>query len=125
MESLTRRGFLGASVAFGMLPFAATSVRRSLIVLWLEGGPSQLETFDPHPGTRIGGRAGAIATSTPGVEIASLYPGLASRMDRMSLIRSLVSKEGDHERATHAVMTGYRPDPTVDHPSLGALALHL
>ena len=55
------------------------------------------------------------------VRIAADYPLVAERLDRFSVIRSLVSREGDHERGTHAVRTGYRPDPTVVHPSLGAV----
>lgn len=94
---------------------------RSLITLWMAGGPSQLETWDPHPGTRNGGPTQAIDTSLPGLRIAHHYPLMAEQMHRLSVIRSLVSKEGDHERGTYFVMTGYRPDPTVVHPSLGAL----
>lgn len=98
--------------------------QKSLIVLWLQGGASQLETWDPHPGTAIGGPTQAIETSIPGVQIASLYPRTAEQLHRVSVIRSLVSKEGDHERATYVVKTGYRPDPTVIHPALGAIAVH-
>lgn len=97
---------------------------RSIIMLWLQGGPSQLETFDPHPGTRIGGECQAIKTAVDGVKIASFYPQLAEKMGRVSLVRSIVSKEGDHERATIQGKTGYRPDPTLVHPSLGAVLCH-
>jgi hypothetical protein len=94
---------------------------KSLLVIWLSGGPSQLETWDPHPGTKIGGPTRAIATSIPGVEIAEHYPQLAAQLHRLSLIRSLVSKEGDHDRATYMVRTGYRPDQTIRHPAMGAI----
>jgi len=87
----------------------------------MAGGPSQLETWDPHPGGAIGGPTKAIATSVPGLQIASGLPLMAERMDRVSLIRSLTSKEGDHERGTYFVKTGYRPDPTVQHPAIGAV----
>ena len=97
---------------------------RSLITLWLSGGPSQLETWDPHPGTKIGGPTQAIATSTPDVKIASSFPRLAEQMHHLSVIRSLVSKEGDHERATYLVKTGFRTDPTLRHPSVGAIVAH-
>jgi hypothetical protein len=95
-----------------------------LITLWMSGGPSQLETWDPHPGTKIGGPTRAIATSIPGVEIASSFPLLAEQMHHLSVIRSLVSKEGDHDRATYLVKTGFRPDPTLRHPSVGAIVAH-
>jgi hypothetical protein len=98
---------------------------RSLIVLWMAGGPSQLETFDPHPATKIAHDATkAIKTKAPGVEIASTLPRVAEQMHSISLVRSLVSKEGDHERATHNLKTGFRPDPTLVHPSLGAVICH-
>ena len=98
---------------------------RSLIVLWMAGGPSQLETFDPHPGAPISHDATqAIATAAKDIQIADGLPLIAEQMASLSLVRSLVSKEGDHERATHNVKTGYRPDPTLVHPSLGAIICH-
>jgi hypothetical protein len=96
----------------------------SLITLWMQGGPSQLETWDPHPGTAIGGPTQAIATTIPGLEIARLFPRMAEVMHHTSVIRSLISKEGDHERGSYHVLTGYRPDPTVVHPSVGAVLAH-
>jgi len=96
--------------------------KKSLITLWLAGGPSQLETWDPHPGTKIGGDAGAAATRIAGVTICDLFPRTAEQIHHLSVIRSLTSKEGDHERGTYFVKTGYRPDPTLKHPSLGAIA---
>jgi hypothetical protein len=126
---LTAAGALGLSFLLPPMPARAAARRgrersRSLVTLWLAGGPSQLETWDPHPGTKIGGPTQAIATAIPGGRIASDYPRLAERLARFSVIRSLVSREGDHERGTHAVRTGYRPDPVLPHPSLGAVAVH-
>lgn len=97
---------------------------RSIILIWLSGGPSQLETFDPHPHTRIAGGTRAIETAVKGIRLAEGYPRLAEVMPSVSLIRSLVSKEGDHERGVYYVKTGYRPDPTVEHPSIGAICCH-
>lgn len=97
---------------------------RSLIVLFLQGGPSQLETFDPKPGKQIAAGSKAIDTSAPGVQISDNYPQLAEQMHHVALVRSIVSKEGDHERGTYYVKTGYRPDPTLVHPSLGAIICH-
>jgi hypothetical protein len=94
---------------------------KSVIVLWMAGGPSQLETFDPKPGTKIAGGTKARLTSVKGVEIGESYEQMADQMHHVSLVRSLVSKEGDHERASYAVKTGFRPDPTLVHPSLGAI----
>ena len=97
---------------------------QSIILLWLGGGPSQLETFDPHPDTRIAGGTKAIATAVPGIQLAQGFEQLADQMGSVALIRSMVSKEGDHERGTYLMKTGYRPDPTVEHPSIGAICCH-
>jgi hypothetical protein len=92
-----------------------------LILLWLEGGPSQLETFDPHPGSSIGGETKGIVTSVRGIEVADNLPLTAEQMHRMSIIRSVMSKEGDHARGMYNMKTGYRPDPTLIHPAVGAI----
>jgi hypothetical protein len=97
---------------------------RSVILLWLQGGPSQLETFDPHPGTKIAAGTKAIDTAAKGVSLAKGLEQLATQMQSVALVRSVVSKEGDHERATYQVKTGFRPNPTVVHPSLGAVVCH-
>lgn len=103
---------------------AAKAGAQSMIILWLQGGPSQLETFDPHAGTLIGGDAQAIDTKIKGIQFASSLPRLAEKADQFTVIRSMVSKEGDHERATYHVKTGWRPDPTLIHPSVGAVLCH-
>jgi len=98
--------------------------QKSLITLWMAGGPSQLETWDPHPGNKIGGETTAINTKLPGLKIAHLFPQMAEQIQHLSVIRSLVSKEGDHERGTAFLKTGYRPEPTTVYPALGAIAVH-
>ena len=97
---------------------------QSIIMLWLQGGPSQLETFDPHPGARIAGGTTAVDSAVKGVQLATGLERTAEEMGSISLIRSMTSKEGDHERGTYAVKTGFRPDPTVIHPSIGAIVCH-
>ncbi len=97
---------------------------KSLLMIWLQGGPSQLETFDPHASTRIGGEVKAISTSLKGIELADTMPATAGQLHHACLIRSMISKEGDHERATYHLKTGWRPDPTVVHPSIGAVLCH-
>jgi uncharacterized protein (DUF1501 family) len=97
---------------------------QSLILLWLAGGPSQLETFDPHPGRSIAGGSRAIDTAVRGVQLAAGFEQLSAQLDSAALVRNLVSKEGDHQRGTYLVKTGYRPDPTVVHPSIGAICCH-
>lgn len=103
---------------------------RSVIVLWLQGGPSQLETFDPHPAKYekdklvFGSETPGMQTAAKGVEICETYPRLAEHMQDVALIRSVVSKEGDHERGTYNLKTGFRPDPTLNYPSIGSVLCH-
>ena len=134
-ESLSRRDLLRTAGALGLSfllpPLEARAAKergvrrkKSLVTIWLEGGPSQLETWDPHPGTKIGGPTKGISTSIPGVQIADTFPTLAAELSSLSVIRSLVSKEGDHERGSYLLKTGYRPDPTLRHPSLGAILVN-
>ena len=133
MPHIHRRGFL-AGAGLGWLTPLGTALARvaekertsakSVIVLWLGGGPSQLETFDPKPGTNIAAGTKAIPTAAKGVRLAAGLEQLADQMEHVSLVRSLWSKEGDHERGTYALKTGFRPDPTVTHPSLGAILCH-
>jgi Protein of unknown function (DUF1501) len=97
---------------------------KSLLMIWLQGGPSQLEMFDPHAGSMIGGDVKAIATKIKNIELADTMPATAEQLQHACLVRSMISKEGDHERATYHLKTGWRPDPTVVHPSIGAVLCH-
>lgn len=105
-------------------PASSRNAPKAMILVWLQGGPSQLETFDPHPGGEIGGETRGIATSVKDLSIAHTLPKTAEVMHHATLIRSMVSKEGDHERATYNMKTGWRPDPTLVHPSIGAVLCH-
>jgi hypothetical protein len=89
------------------------------ILLWMGGGPSQLETFDPKPGTDHGGQTKAIATAVPTVSIAEGWDQTAKIMKDIALVRSMTNKEGNHQRATYQLHTGYLPSATVKHPHLG------
>ena len=88
--------------------------KRSCILLWMNGGPSQMDTFDLKPGHANGGPFKEIATSVPGIKISEHLPKIAQHGDRMAIIRSMSTKEGDHGRATF--LTAHRlpaagPDP--------------
>src|SRR5688572_33048934 len=84
----------------------AGATAKSVIVLYMEGGPSQLETFDPHPGTKISHPGvQAIGTAAKGVKISGWLPRTAEVMDAVALVRAVVSKEGDHERAAYNIKT--------------------
>ncbi|APZ96193.1 DUF1501 domain-containing protein [Fuerstiella marisgermanici] len=120
---------LGLSLSLpGLSPKAAAARReerpKSLITLWMDGGMSQLETWDPHAGTPSGGEVKSIATSLPGLQISDFMPQMAEQMHDVTLIRSLTSLEGDHARGAAYVKTGYRLEPTLIYPSLGAIAAH-
>ncbi len=99
----------------------ASSRKRACILLWMSGGPSQMETFDPKPGHENGGPTKAIDTSVPGIQIAENLPKLARHMEHMAIVRSITTKEGDHSRATHFVRTGALPQGPVRYPTLGSL----
>ena len=132
---VSRRGFLrraaagGAALAAGLrwgdcLSSYAGELRRqgrACILVWMAGGPSQFETFDPKPGAETQGPTGAIATSVPGIKIAEHWTRTARVMKDLALIRSMTSKEGNHGRATYLLHTSYAPSGGVVHPGFGAV----
>lgn len=124
-------GALGGLFAFAvrhgcdrLFALDASRVRKRCLVLWMGGGPSQLETFDPKPGTTTGGPTEAIATVVPGLHIAAHLPEIAQRMDRLSILRNLTSPEGDHARGEYFLHTGYPQTPAFPRPPLGAIVSH-
>lgn len=102
----------------------AAGPARSCILIWLDGGPSHLETFDPKPDApaEVRGPFAPIATAVPGVAIGEHLPGLARRLDRIALVRSMTSPLGEHNFGSHYLLTGYQPTPALTYPSLGAVA---
>ena len=94
------------------------------IVLFMSGGASQLDTFDPKPGTKNGGPFAAIPTSAKGVQVSEHLPNVAEQAHHLSIIRSMVSREGNHERARYLLHTGYAPGGAVRHPTLGSITSH-
>jgi len=93
----------------------------NVIVLWLAGAPSQFETFSPKPKSKNGGSTKAIQTNIAGIELSENLPLLAGQMDKVTLIRTLTSKEGNHNRASYLMHTSYPPTGVVKHPSFGAI----
>src|SRR3954463_8290341 len=83
--------------------------KRSCILLWMNGGPSQMDTFDLKPGHANGGPYKAIDTAVPGIKISEYLPKVAKQMKDMVIVRSMATKEGDHGRATFHLRTGYMP----------------
>src|SRR5207244_3373887 len=84
------------------------------------GGTSQLETFDPKPGAATGGPTRGIATAVSGVQIAEGWTNVARGMGDIALIRSMTNREGEHQRATYQMHTGYVPAGGVRYPTLGS-----
>ncbi len=132
-RGLSRRSLLRAvsagAAAAGTLSFQdlmclqAEELRRenrAMILLWMQGGPSQFETFDPKPNTKSGGPTRAISTATPGIRIAQGWDKTAAVMDDLAIIRSMTNKEGSHPRASYQMHTGYVPSGSVKHPSLAS-----
>ncbi len=132
---MSRRHFLGhlatsamavpALHLMGSFEAQAQQLRKankSCILLWMGGGPSHIDTWDLKPESeRNGGEFKPIATSAPGVMISEHLPTVARQMHRLSIVRSLNSKEGNHDRGTYMMHTGYQPNPTVVHPSFGSV----
>jgi hypothetical protein len=132
---MTRRHWLGhiASTALGVpaiqffssLEASARQVRKSnrkCIVLWMAGGPSHLDIWDLKPDSeKNGGPFRPIDTSVPGIRISEHLPKMARHMHQLNIIRSLDSKEGNHDRGTYVMHTGYTPNPTVVHPAWGSV----
>jgi hypothetical protein len=136
-HALDRRGFLG-TLAAGAAAFAADMTalnalaapavsgelkrqQKRVILLWLAGGASQLETWDPKPGTPTGGPFRAIPTSVPGIHISELMPEMAKRMRHTCIIRSLNTKIGDHGGGAKLMMRGRRDEASLRYPDLGAV----
>jgi len=115
-------GIGGLSVS-GWLPALADQVageekRRHVILLWMHGGPSQTDTFDMKPNHENGGEFKEIATNVPGVRFSEHLPRLAKQADKLAIVRSLRTKEGDHARGTHLMRTGQRPMGPVNYPAI-------
>jgi uncharacterized protein (DUF1501 family) len=90
----------------------------------MNGGPSHLDTFDPKPGTAVGGAFKAIDTKIKGVQISEHLPRIAEVTDKLAIVRSMTSREGNHDRGQYLMHTGYVPTGTLAHPSLGAWVSH-
>ncbi|WP_439631331.1 DUF1501 domain-containing protein [Gemmata sp.] len=108
-------------------PAARGSGQKSVILIWLDGGPSQLETFDPKPDApaEFRGPFGVHKTRTPGVVVSELMPHLATRFDKFSVVRSLHHDNGDHFAAAHWMTTGRFGATSINqaqkYPSVGSI----
>ena len=125
----TRRDFLrlGSVSALGitlpdLLRRQATAAgpgaqAKSVILLWLEGGQGQVDSWDPKPTSSFK----PISTNVPGIQVSEIYPKTAKHMDKLAVIRSMHTEEIDHPEATYYAYTGHRPNPAMQFPSTGAI----
>jgi len=126
MLRLAAAGVVGFSTSGWIEALAADTARdprrrKSCILLWMTGGPSQTDTFDPKPGHANGGQFKAIETAVPGIFLSEHLPKLAKQMKDIAIIRSMSTKEGDHGRATFNLRTGYQQTGPIRYPTLGSL----
>src|SRR5947209_1506215 len=136
-HAVNRRAFLGTAAAAGAAAFADMTglnvlaspalagelkkQQKRVILLWLAGGASQLETWDPKPGAATGGPFRAIPTAVPGVHISELLPEMAARLKHTCIIRSLNTRNGDHASGAKLMMRGRKDEPNLRYPDLGAV----
>ena len=134
-KEISRRSFVKSGISsflglIAMQHFGSNSLAqlddivpraKHCIVLFMSGGASQLDTFDPKPGTQNGGPFAAIPTSAKGIQVSEHLPNVAEQAHHLSVIRSMVSREGNHERARYLLHTGYAPGGAVRHPTLGSI----
>jgi hypothetical protein len=128
------RKFLGVSIAASAVQqgasqrvIAAPAPRASgggkakyCIYLYMDGGMSHLDTFDPGKKAEVAGSTKPINTNADGVQIAEFLPQMAKHMDKCAVIRSMTSTNGAHERGKYVTRTSYAPLATIVHPSMGA-----
>jgi len=133
---VNRRAFLGTSLgaaaALTPLGFASAAAAKTLqksqkrvCVIYLSGGASQLETWDPKPNTDNGGPFRSIPTSVPGTHISELLPLSAKQAHRLAIVRGVNTKENSHSPGRTIMLTGRRPDPAIQYPHLGAVSAKL
>jgi hypothetical protein len=135
MADVSRRGFLagglGALLSLAIPAWQARAAAgplrgraKACILLWMNGGPSHIDTFDPKPGRKVAGPFSAIKTNVPGVQLCEHLPRVAEQAEKLAIVRSMTSTEGNHDRGQYLLHTGYAPSVTLRHPSLGAWVSH-
>lgn len=98
---------------------------KSLVIMWMSGGPPTIDIWDLKPGEATGGEFKKLKTSAPGVEISEHMPKVAEQFKHLVAVRSLVTNEGDHNRGRILLHTGKTPSPIVNYPSIGAVSSYL
>lgn len=136
-QGMSRRHFMSHMAAATTLSVPALSMlntlrvhgddlkkrRKSAILLWMGGGPSTIDIWDLKPGTNTGGPFKPVATSG-NAQISEHMPLMAKNMKHFAIIRSMSTREADHNRGRYYMHTGYVPNPNIEHPSYGAVLAH-
>jgi uncharacterized protein (DUF1501 family) len=134
---MSRRHFVShmvgaSSIAIPALAFGNTlrtnaktlkANRKSAIMLWMGGGPSTIDLWDLKPGAATGGPFQQISTAGD-VQICEHLPKIANQMKHLSIIRSMSTREADHNRGRYYMHTGFVPNPNIEHPSYGSVIAH-
>ena len=136
--SCDRRRFLSHVAGLAALAAPATTFTQSLlanaadlrkrhkaaILLWMGGGPSTMDIWDLKPGQATGGPFKQISTSADGIAISEHMPLTAQQMHHLSIVRSMSTREADHQRGRYYMHTGFVPNPNVEHPGYGSIISH-
>jgi uncharacterized protein (DUF1501 family) len=137
-SGMTRRHFMAhlagaAAMASPAIAFTNTLLanavdlkkkHKACIMLWMDGGPATIDMFDMKPGAATAGAFKPISTKVDGLQICEHLPELAKQMDQLAVVRSMSTREADHGRGRYYMHTGYVPNPTIEHPSYGAVVAH-
>src|SRR3954468_20393040 len=111
----------GGLSGFKAIAEEARKVKKHCILLWMNGGASQFETFDMKPGRPTGGPFRPIDSNVPGVGVCELMPKMAQQMDKVAVIRSMRTSEVDHPGGIYLMHTGYKASANVGFPEVGAI----
>ena len=96
---------------------AKTGKAQSCILIWLNGGPSHIDMWDPKPNSSFQ----PISTNVSGIQVSELLSRTAKHMDKLSIIRSMHSEENNHGKGHHYVLTGHRPNPSMTFPAFSSI----
>jgi hypothetical protein len=138
---LSRRGILRSATAGGLATLMGIPVREllagdaddrpgrparadSVILLWMGGGMSHIDTLDPKPGAATGGEFSAIPTAVDGLAVSEILPTVARQLRHAAVVRSLTGRSGDHGAAAYHLLTSYSRVREMVHPSLGSIVAH-
>ncbi|MBI1787793.1 MAG: DUF1501 domain-containing protein [Acidobacteria bacterium] len=112
-------GFLGLTLSdyLAAAPAKGKAKANAVILFWLEGGPSHIDTWDPKSNSNFK----PISTNVPGIQVSELLPKIAKKMDKLAIVRSMHTRGNDHPQATHYVVTGHEINPAMQFPSVGSI----